>query len=203
MSALDLYRDDGPLARAFAPLGRAAPPSVLVAVAVVPVLVLAAATGADGSRGLLAAAVAWVVLLGGASRGGALERDRFRWAVPPLLRAGEYTLILWMSAAGCADGPGAGFALLLALAFRHYDLVYRLRYRGRTPPAWLGAVAGGWDGRLVAIWVLLATDALPAGLYALAAALGVLFAAESAASWRSFDAGDRPALYDEGEGEAE
>jgi hypothetical protein len=203
MSTLQTYRDDGPLASALAPLGRRLSPSGLAALAVVPVLAVLAATGADGSKALLAGAVAWLVVLGGASRGGGLAGDRFRWAVPPLLRAGEYSLLLWISAAGCSEGPAAGFALLVVLAFRHYDLVYRLRHQGTTPPAWLGALAGGWDGRVVLAWILLAADALPAGLYVLAAILGALFAADSVASWRRFNAGEPPALYDEGEGEAE
>ncbi|MCW2967309.1 MAG: hypothetical protein JWM71_1081 [Solirubrobacteraceae bacterium] len=203
MTTLEVYRDDGPLARALAPLGRAVAPSLPATLAVVPLLVAIAVKGAGASHGLIAAAVGWLILLGGASRGGALERDRFRWMVAPMLRAGEYTAILWISAAGCIDGPGAGFALLVALTFRHYDLVYRLRYQGRTPPAWVSALAGGWDGRVLVAWILLAANALPAGLYVLAAILGAVFVAESAASWRGFHAGDRPALYDEGEGEAE
>lgn len=202
-ATLEVYRDDGPLARLLAPVGRALAPSALAALAVLPVLAVMAATGADGSTALLAGAVGWLVLVGGASSGGPLERDRFRWMVPALVRTGEYTVLLWISTAACSEGPAAGFVLLVVLAFRHYDLVYRLRYQGRTPPEWLNTAAGGWDGRLVVSWALLAAGALPAGLYALAAILGVLFAAECVASW-SGRAGTaaHPTRYDD-EGEAE
>jgi hypothetical protein len=134
-----------------------------------------------------------LVVLGGASRGGDLERDRFRWAVAPLLRAGEYAALIWL-------GPAAGFCVLLALAVHHYDIVYRLRYQGRTPPEGLG---GGWELRLVIAWILLVADALPDGFYVLGGILGALFVAESVASWLDFSAADTPALYDETEGDAE
>jgi len=203
VSTLEAYRDDGPLARLFAPLGRKLPPSALAALAVLPVLTVMAATGAEGSRSLLAGVVGWLVVIGGASLGGPLERDRFRWVVAPLLRTGEYTVLLWISSAACSEGPAAGFVLLVVLAFRHYDVVYRLRYQGRMAPGWLGTVAGGWDGRLSVSWVLLAAGALPAGLYALAAILGALFVAECVASWSGRVGGpDQPTRYiDEGEAE--
>jgi uncharacterized SAM-binding protein YcdF (DUF218 family) len=200
MSTLLLYRDDGPLARALARLGRGLPPSLLATLAVLPVLAVLAATGASHSRGLLAAVVAWLVLLGGASRGGALGTDRFRWAVPPLLRAGEYATLLWLGAACHRVAPA--FALLVVLAFRHYDLVYRPRYQRRPPAPGVGAAALGWDGRLVAGWILLALDILPAGFYAAAGILGALFVAESVASWRRQGRDLAPALDDDTEGDA-
>ena len=75
--------------------------------------------------------------------------------------------------------PGA-FALLCAITFRHYDIVYRLRQRGVTPPHWLDRAAGGWDGRLLAGLVLAAAGAVPAGFYVAAALLAVAFVGESA-----------------------
>jgi hypothetical protein len=201
MSLLEDYRDDGVAARILAPLGRAVAPSLLAALAVLPVLAVLAATSASPSRALLAGVVAWLVLLGGASRGGALERDRFRWAVPPLLRTGEYATLLWLAAACGRIAPA--LALLVVLAFRHYDLVYRPRYQRRGPAPGVGAVALGWDGRLVATWILLVADVVPAGLYAAAGILGALFVAESVASWRRFGADLAPPLYDDTEGDAE
>jgi hypothetical protein len=70
------------------------------------------------------------------------------------------------------------------------------------PPGWLDAVAGGWDGRLVAAVVLLAAGALPAGLWVLAALLAVLFVFETVAEWRRFHAGEQP-VYDDEEDEAD
>jgi hypothetical protein len=140
--------------------------------------------------------VGWLVLAAGASSGRP-HRDRLRWVVPPALRLAEYAGLLWLAALDSAV-PSA-VALLAVLAFRHYDLVYRLRQRGDTPPAWLNAVAGGWEGRLLAAWVLLAVGALPAGLYVLAAVLGALFVGESAAGW----ARAAPALYEDEEDEGQ
>jgi hypothetical protein len=177
MSALLAYRDDGLLAQLLGRRTQPVRPSLLLLVALVP---LAAAIAADAdSIAVVAAVFAWLILLGGLSRGGPLESDRFNWAVPALLRAGEYAALIWLH-------PAAAVALLVPLAFRHYDIVYRLRYQRRTPPEW----GGGWDGRLVIGWALLALDLLPEGFYVLGGILGVLFVAESVASWRSHDTHD-------------
>jgi hypothetical protein len=169
MRTLLLYREDGPLAKV---LGRPNPfpPSLLVLLSLLPLSIAIAAD--ERSHAVVAASFAWFILLGGLSRGGNLERDRFRWTVPPLLRAGEYAALLWLA-------PAAGLALIVVLAFHHYDLVYRLRYR---PPAPAG-LGGGWDTRLIVAWVLLAAGALPEGFYAGAGILGALFVAECVASW--------------------
>ena len=84
------------------------------------------------------------MLLAGIASGRPL-RDRLRWAVPPALRAAEYGALLWIGAV--AGAVPAAFALLCAITFRHYDIVYRLRQRGELPPHWLNRAAGGWDGR--------------------------------------------------------
>ena len=177
MSALMAYRDDGLLAQLLGRRANPLPPSVAVLLGIVP-LAAAIALGED-SEAVTAAVFAWLIILGGVSRGGPLERDRFNWAVPALLRAGEYAALIWMH-------PAAALAVLVPLAFRHYDIVYRLRYQRRAPPEW----GGGWDGRLLVGWALLALDALPGGFYALGGILGVLFVAESVASWRSHDTHD-------------
>ena len=119
-----------------------------------------------------AAVLAWAVLTVGASRGRPAP-EKSRWAQPPLVRATEYAALIWIAA---LEGPAAypaAFALLAALTFRHYDLVYRLRHLGTAPAPWVNALSGGWDGRLVAGFVLLAAGALPAGYFVAAAVLGV------------------------------
>ena len=88
--------------------------------------------------------------------------------------------LLWIAANAGDSSHAAAFALIAALAFRHYDLVYRPRFQGVAPPAWLGFAAGGWDGRLVLAWVLLAVDALPAGMFIMAGVLGLAFVIECA-----------------------
>jgi hypothetical protein len=190
MRTLLAYREDGPIARAIGRLSHPLAPSLLMLLAVAP-LAAAVAARADGT-GTAAVVLAWLVVLGGLSRGGDLDRDRFRWTVPPLLRAGEYAALVWLS-------PKGALALIVVLAFHHYDLVYRPRYQARTPPL----VGGGWDTRLVGAWIALAAGALPEAFYVAAGILGALFVAECVASWRRPSAGDAPALYDDTEGEAE
>jgi hypothetical protein len=204
MSQLELYRDDGPLARLVGRLlGRVVPlpPFALIGLGLIGLIAAIVVQGDDASLGLAAAVITWLVLTAGASSGRP-HTDRLRWAVPSLMRAVEYTAVLWLAAiAGDASLPAA-FALLGVVAFRQYDLVYRLRYRGTPPPAWIGLVSLGWEGRLILIWVLLAADALPAGLFVAAAVLAVLLVGESIAGWAQFGRAQRPVLYDDEEDEA-
>jgi Family of unknown function (DUF5941) len=172
-----VYRDDGPLAHA---LGLAAaplrlPPLALIAAGALPLAVGAA--GADLSR---PAVIAWLVVIAGLS-GGRVGAGRLRWTVPPALRAAEYGGLLWLAG---TDGAGAAFALLAVTALHQYDLVYRLRDRGRTPPGWLIVVTGGWDGRLLLACVLQLGGMLRPGLLAVAGLLAALTIAESFSSWR-------------------
>jgi predicted outer membrane lipoprotein len=143
---------------------------------------VAAVEGDSASDGVVAAALAWLVLLAGISSGRP-HTDRFAWSVPGMLRVGEYAGLVWVAANAGDTGPAAAFALIAALAFRHYDIVYRPRYQGVAPPGWLQTVAGGWDGRLVLALGLLAVGALPAGMFIVAGVLGALFVAECVMSW--------------------
>ena len=67
-----------------------------------------------------------------------------------------------------------------AITFRHYDLVYRLRQRGVTPPRWLNRAAGRL-GRPAARRASRSRPrrAVPAGFYVAAALLAVVFVGES------------------------
>ena len=183
-ATLALYRDDGPIAQAIARAVRLPVPGFAVTLlAVLPLFAAIVVEGRGASNGLAAAVVAWAVVVGGLGRG-ARDETGLRWTSTPLLRAGEYAGVIWL---GALDGAeAASFALLAVVAFRHYDLVYRLRTRSETPPAWLNLVSGGWDGRLLAVLALLLLGALPAGLFVVAAVLGVLFAAEAISGWRAF-----------------
>jgi predicted outer membrane lipoprotein len=199
-TALSVYRDDGPIAAA---LGRVAArvPSVALALAAALPLLVVIAVEADGASDALAGGVlGWAILLGGLSKARS-ETGRFRWGVPPLIRLTEYAGLLWIGALG--DALPAAFALIAALAYRHYDLVYRLRHRGETPPAWVDLAGLGWDGRLLLGYVLLLAGALPAALYVLAAVLGVVFVAESVAGWTGSAAGRRGSVYEEEEDEGQ
>lgn len=198
MTILDQYRDDGPLARALGALGRVVPlpPFLLVGAGIAGVLALAASEGDTASNGLLAAGIAWMVVLGGIASGRP-HTDRFAWSVPGFLRVGEYASLLLIGANAGDSGAAAAFALIAALAFRHYDLVYRQRFQGEPPPSWVQWVAGGWDGRLVAAWLLLAAGALPEAMFALAGVLGALFVAECVMSWIRLSGGPVSVYEDE------
>jgi hypothetical protein len=200
---LEQYRDDGVLADAAGALGRVVrvPPAVLVGAGVAGLLALAAAEGDGAPDGLVAAGIGWLVVLATLARGRP-HADRFAWSVPGLLRVGEYGAIVWIAANADESAVPAAFALIAALVFRHYDLVYRPRYQGVAPPAWLRVAAGGWEGRLVLCWLLLVAGALPAGMFVLAAVLGATFVAECALSWRRLAA--RPvSVYEDEEDEGQ
>ena len=183
---LATLRDDGPLAsalgRALGPLLRL-PPVLIVGAGALPLLAAAALAGDDASWGAAAAAVGWAVLVCGASSGRLLPRDRLRWTLLPALRAVEYGGLLWIAAIAGAAAVPAAFALLCAIAFRHYDMAYRLRQGRDAPPRWLDLAAGGWDGRLIAALLLAIAGALPAAFYVAAAVLGAAFVTEAVVGW--------------------
>jgi predicted outer membrane lipoprotein len=199
MTALDVSRDDGPLARALGrSLGPAVPlpPALVLAAGVLGLLVVIAVAG-DGASTLAAAlAVGWLVLAGGASARPA--RERMRWTGPPLVRLGEYAALIWLAALAGPSALPAAFAVLAALAYRHYDLTYRLRHRGATPARWVNLLSGGWDGRVVAAVALLALGAVTPGYYVAAVLLGIAFVGESAAGWMT-GVRARPAGFDDEE----
>jgi hypothetical protein len=176
--ALMPQRDDGPLARA---LGRLVPASAyavpLLVAGLVPVFATIALDGAGAPRGLVAVELAWLVLCGGASAG-APARGRLRWTAPVMIRLGEYAGLIWIAALGGA--PAAAFALLCAIGFRLYEAILR---RGTPRPAWLDALALGWDGRLILGFLLLVAGALPTGWFVWAALFAALHVAEAAAVW--------------------
>ena len=142
------------------------------------------------------------MLLAGASSG-APPRPKTRWAELPLLRATEYVALTWIAALEGPDAYPAAFALLAALTFRHYDLVYRLRHRGVVPATWVSVLSGGWDGRLVLAFLLLVTGALPAGYFVLAAALGAAFVGEAVYAWVAVGRVQRPLDYEDEEDEGQ
>ncbi|MDP9434129.1 MAG: DUF5941 domain-containing protein, partial [Actinomycetota bacterium] len=131
---------------------------------------------------LAAAAVVAAGLSGPAHR--SAHSGRLDWLVPPLLRAAEYGALLRLAV---LEGPAtvpACYLLLAALAYHHYDVVYRLRDRGEEPRAWLRRTGLGWDGRLVAAGLLAALGVLRPALYVAGTVLLVLYVVESAAAWR-------------------
>jgi Family of unknown function (DUF5941) len=201
----DVLRDDGVPALAIGRLlGRALPIPALALLLAGPAGLLAAIAlaGDDASLGLAAAVVAWLLVTIGASSA-RRPPAAFMWAVAPLVRLGEYVALLWLAAIEGPEALPAAFAFLAVLAYRHYDLVYRMRHRGDATPAWLDRLALGWDGRIVLAWVLLALGALPAAMFAWAAVLAVASVAETVMAWRSFEASNQSSEYEPEEDEAE
>ena len=205
-ATLALYKDDGPLARAIGavlrPLAKAAPHTLLVTIAAAPMFVLMAIEGEHASDAAAGITIAWLVVIAGAT-GGREPADRLRWAVPPVIRLAEYAGLIWIGAMGGESSTPAAFTLVCALAFRHYDVVYRLRHQGVAPPAWVGDVALGWDGRLVLGYILLVAGALPAGFFIAAGLLATVFVAESIAGWRRFGRAPQPVTYEDEEDEGQ
>lgn len=124
------------------------------------------------------------------------------WLIPPLFRAAEYTTVLVLAAK--ADVPGAlpaAFGLVAAVAYHHYDTVYRIRGGTGAPPHWLVRTTGGHEGRVLLTTVLAsvlasrATD-FPVALTALAVFVALVVLVESIRFWVSSGA---PAVHDEGE----
>jgi Family of unknown function (DUF5941) len=199
-----VYRDDGPVAHA---IGRAlgprlpVPSMVLLLAGVLAILALALFAGGDASLGVTAAGVAMLLLTHGITTV-RWPKDSFHWAVPSLVRVGEYATLAWLAATD--DAVPAAFALIAALTYRHYDLVYRLRHRAELPPRWLNRLAAGWDGRVIIAWLLLALGALPAAMYVWAGLLGAVSVAETVVGWRRFLGSRRTAgEFDELEGEGQ
>ncbi|WP_244291327.1 DUF5941 domain-containing protein [Streptomyces subrutilus] len=172
------------------------------------------ASGAGGAAALLAAAyllpfgsplllvfAGLYALTAGAAVAQPLKAP-LDWLLPPLFRAAEYGTILILAAK--ADVPGAlpaAFGLVAAVAYHHYDTVYRIRGGTGAPPHWLVRTIGGHEGRVLVTTVLaavLATRAsdFPVALTAMAVAVALVVLVESIRFWVSSGA---PAVHDEGE----
>jgi hypothetical protein len=205
MTALQTYRDDGLLSDWIgATAGRAlrigeVPLTLLGAVVLGLALAIAGRPVPDP---VLAVAVAVVVVLVGAGARRS-HSGRFAWIVPPLLRLLEYAFLIRLTVLADPDAMPLCFALLSALAFHHYDTVYRLRQQGVAPPAWTRAIGGGWEGRLVVGVLLAALGVLAPGMLVAAVILGAVYVTESTLSWMRFARATRPAVIDDEEAEDE
>ncbi|NEB70641.1 CDP-alcohol phosphatidyltransferase family protein, partial [Streptomyces fulvissimus] len=200
--ALADLADSGPLAQAVAataPGLRGAFTAPVVALLGTLVMVGGALFLPYGSWLTVAAAAVYVVLSGlsvARPLKGALD-----WLVPPLFRAAEYVTILVLAAR--SDVPHAvpaAFGLVSAVAYHHYDTVYRIRGGTGAPPQWLVRTIGGHEGRTALVAVLAAvlthTSGFTTALTALAVAVALVVLVESIRFWVSSSA---PAVHDEGE----
>ncbi|MFD4570858.1 DUF5941 domain-containing protein [Streptomyces sp. NPDC058417] len=199
--ALADLADNGPLAGALAPLLRYGPHLAPLAAALGAALVVASAWAWGPSWWVVLFAALYAVLSAEAlSRPlkGALD-----WLVPPFLRAGEYLTVLVLAAKAEVNGAlPAAFGLVAAVAYHHYDTVYRIRGDAGAPPAWLVRAAGGQEGRTLLVAVLaalLTAGQFTVALTVLAVALALLVLAESVRFWVAAHQDGAPAVHDEGE----
>ncbi|WP_086732749.1 DUF5941 domain-containing protein [Streptomyces glaucescens] len=125
------------------------------------------------------------------------------WLVPPFFRAAEYGTVLALAAhAGVNGALPAAFGLVAAVAYHHYDTVYRIRGNAGAPPAWLTRTIGGHEGRtlLVTLLAALLTAAqFKVALTVLAVAVALVVLVESIRFWVASHLGGAPAVHDEGE----
>ncbi|MEO3974680.1 DUF5941 domain-containing protein [Streptomyces sp. CAU 1734] len=161
-------------------------------------LVAASLTSGHGSFVPLIAAGVYVLTSGLAVARpltGALD-----WLLPPVFRAAEYCAILALAARADTEGAlPAAFGLVAAVAYHHYDTVYRIRGGTGAPPRWLTRAIGGHEGRILVIALLAAlvtASDFPIALTAIAAVIALVVLVESIRFWVSSGA---PAVHDEGE----
>ncbi|KOV21832.1 DUF5941 domain-containing protein [Streptomyces sp. XY152] len=122
------------------------------------------------------------------------------WLVPPFFRAAEYGTVLALAADADVNGAlPAAYGLVAAVAYHHYDTVYRIRGDAGASPRWLVRVIGGHEGRTLAVAVLaalLTASQFTVALTVLAVAVALVVLVESIRFWASAGA---PAVHDEGE----
>ncbi|MEV6840344.1 DUF5941 domain-containing protein [Streptomyces sp. NPDC051133] len=195
--ALADLADNGPLASLVARItrGRLGSP-LLVALAGTAVLAVSLFSG-----------VAWAPVAGAVVYATAAGRALYRplkgaldWLVPPLFRFAEYGTVLVLAADADVNGAlPAAFGLVAAVAYHHYDTVYRIRGNAGAPPAGLVRAIGGQEGRTLLVTVLaaaLTASQFKVALTALAVAVALVVLVESIRFWVSAGA---PAVHDEGE----
>ncbi|MHC0431463.1 DUF5941 domain-containing protein [Streptomyces sp. O3] len=206
-AALADLADSGPLAQLCAArlgaLARALPAFTAPAVALLGggVLVAVAAFTDFGGPWPVLAALGYALASGlavAAPLKGALD-----WLVPPLFRAAEYGAVLVLAARAEVNGAlPAAFGLVAAVAYHHYDTVYRIRGGAGAPPRWLVRAIGGHEGRTLAVAVaaaLLPAQDFPVALTAYAVAVALLVLVESIRFWVTAHRRGAPAVHDEGE----
>jgi phosphatidylglycerophosphate synthase len=200
--ALADLADSGPLSEALARLLPGPPrKTALLSAAVGAAAVVSAAWVWGPSWQVVLAAGLYVLLSAEAVERplkGALD-----WLVPPLFRAAEYGTVLVLAAEADVNGAlPAAFGLVAAVAYHHYDTVYRIRGDAGAPPRWLVRVIGGHEGRTLLVTVLaalLAPTDFKVALTVFAVAVALVVLLESIRFWVTAHKTGAPAVHDEGE----
>ncbi|MFF7382087.1 DUF5941 domain-containing protein [Streptomyces griseoluteus] len=199
--ALADLADTGPLAGA---LGRAfkrgLPGLAVPAVAFLGGAAVVACSALTGFGGWLPVVGAVVYVLASALATARPLKGSLDWLVPPFFRAAEYGTVLALAARADVHGAlPAAFGLVAAVAYHHYDTVYRIRGDAGAPPAWLVRAIGGQEGRTLLVTVLaalLTASQFTVALTVIAVCVALLVLVESIRFWVSAGA---PAVHDEGE----
>ncbi|AZM56841.1 transferase [Streptomyces sp. WAC 01529] len=203
-TALADLADNGPLASAFAALRprvtwlRPAPVLAFLGGAG---LVGTALANPYGSPVVVAAAALYIALSGLALI--MPLKAPLDWLVPPFFRAAEYGTVLVLAAKAEVNGAlPAAFGLVAAVAYHHYDTVYRIKGGTGAPPAWLVRAIGGQEGRALVVALaaaLLSPADFTVALTALAVAVALVVLVESIRFWVAAEKKGAPAVHDEGE----
>ncbi|MFF7094043.1 DUF5941 domain-containing protein [Streptomyces rubradiris] len=199
--ALADLADSGPLANGLRRVFRRGLPGLAVpAVALVGGAAVVACSALTDFGGALPVAGALVYVLTSALAVARPLKGALDWLVPPVFRAAEYGTVLALAGkAGVNGALPAAFGLVAAVAYHHYDTVYRIRGNAGASPAWLVRVIGGQEGRTLLLTVLaavLTAAQFKAALTVLAVAIALVVLVESVRFWVSAGA---PAVHDEGE----
>ncbi|BBC31383.1 CDP-alcohol phosphatidyltransferase [Streptomyces graminofaciens] len=200
--ALADLADSGPLAEVLSRIvpSRYAAVARLLALAGAVVVVLTAWFDGPGWSVVLAATVYVLVSADAVARP---LKGPLDWLIPPLFRAAEYGTVLVLAAKADVNGAlPAAFGLVAAVAYHHYDTVYRIRGDAGAPPRWLVRAIGGHDGRTLLVTVLaalLAPTEFKVALTALAVAVALVVLVESIRFWVTAHKTGAPAVHDEGE----
>nr|BFD81540.1 hypothetical protein StreXyl84_09410 [Streptomyces sp. Xyl84] len=205
--ALADLADNGPLgaglARALRGPARGLPAVTAPAVALLGGVAVVACCALTGFGGLWPVAGALVYVLTSALALARPLKGALDWLVPPLFRAAEYGTVLVLAARADVHGAlPAAFGLVAAVAYHHYDTVYRIRGDAGAPPARLVRAIGGQEGRTLLVTVLaalLTAAQFKAALTVIAVLVAVVVLAESIRFWVAAHKGGAPAVHDEGE----
>ncbi|MFJ3659511.1 DUF5941 domain-containing protein [Streptomyces sp. NPDC090119] len=199
--ALADLADTGPLAGALGRvLKRGLPGLAVPAVALLGGAAVVACSALTGFGGWLPVVGALVYVLTSALATARPLKGSLDWLVPPFFRAAEYGTVLALAARADVHGAlPAAFGLVAAVAYHHYDTVYRIRGDAGAPPAWLVRAIGGQEGRTLLVTVLaalLTASQFTVALTVIAVCVALLVLVESIRFWVSAGA---PAVHDEGE----
>ncbi|MEU0215647.1 DUF5941 domain-containing protein [Streptomyces sp. NPDC006265] len=202
--ALADLTDSGPLAELISklrsPRGKILPYAPVVVAAVGATLLLVN-TVRHGAGGAVITAPFYVVFAGCVLM--QPLKGPLDWLVPPIFRAAEYGTVLVLAAKADVNGAlPAAFGLVAAVAYHHYDTVYRIRGDAGAPPAWLVRSIGGHEGRTLLVAVLaalLTASQFKVALTALAVIVALVVLVESIHFWVAAHQGGAPAVHDEGE----